>query len=170
MPRHAKLQMIGPAAVFVALLAAESAAHALAAYPSSRALWSANLQLFCIFRRSHDVFSTYARTYVDVAYFQIVCIGLPLLLTAAYGMFFRRRFALALASTLSFGYVALVLSAAYVSDASLRHGPFVAARVLSLGDCLAALLLGASLLSLIVSHMSYLQACRNEWSWRPTVL
>jgi hypothetical protein len=163
MPRHAKLQLIGPVTVFAALLAAEGAAHALAAYPSSRMLWSANLQLFGIVRRGHDVIGTYA----GAAYFQIICIGLPLLLAACYGLIFRCRFALALASTSSFGYVGLLLGAEYLRDAALHGGPFGIGRMSGPGGCLAGVLLGASLLSLIVSHMSYLRACRNEWPWRP---
>jgi hypothetical protein len=166
MPRHATLQMIGPATVSAALLAAESAAHALAAHPSSQILWSANLQLYGIFRHGHDVMSTY----VDVPQFQLGSIALPLLLTAGYGLVFQCRFALALASTLSFGYVAFLLSANYLCEAALQHGHFAMVRAPSLAGCLPGVLLGASLLSLIVSHMSYLQACRNEWSWRPVAL
>jgi hypothetical protein len=158
MSRHATaLQLIGPATVFAALLAAESAAYALALYPSSQLLWSVNLQLFGVFQKGHYVLSTY----VDMAYFQIACIGLPLLLVACYGLVLKRPLALAVASSLSFIYVAFLLGAAYAWDEAWRHAPFVVARILSgPGACVTAVLVGASLLSLVVSHMSYLRACR----------
>jgi hypothetical protein len=159
MPRHAKLQMIGPATVFAALLAAESAAYALALHPSSPTLWSLNLQLFGIFQKGRYVLSSQ----VDIAYFQIVGIGLPLLLAACYGLVFKHRFALAAASSLTFMYVAFLLCAAYTYDVAWRMAPFDIAHILSgPGAAVVGLLLGASLLSLIVSHMSYLTACRAE--------
>jgi hypothetical protein len=158
MSRHAALQLIGPATVFAALLAAECAAYALALYPSSQLLWSVNLQLFGVFQKGHYVLSTY----VDIAYFQIACIGLPLLLVACYGLVLKRPLALAVASSLSFIYVAFLLGAAYAWEA-WRHAPFVVARILSgPGAWVTAVLVGASLLSLVVSHMSYLRACRAK--------
>jgi hypothetical protein len=157
MLRHATLQTVGPAAVFAALLVAEGAAYALAMYPSSQMLWSVNLQLFGIFQKGHYVLSTY----VDIAYFQIGFIGLPLLLIACYGLVFRHPFALAVASSLSFVYVAFLLCAAYVCDEAWRQAPFVVSRILSgPGAYVTGVLLSASLLSLVVSHMSYLRACR----------
>jgi hypothetical protein len=159
MLRHAKLQIIGPATVFAMLLAAESAAYALALHPSSPMLWSLNLQLFGIFQKGRYVLSSQ----VDIAYVQIVGIGLPLLLAAGYGLAFKRRFALAAASSLTFMYVAFLLCAAYTCDVAWRLAPFDIARILSgPGAAVVGLLLGASLLSLIVSHMSYLTACRAE--------
>jgi len=159
MPKHAKLQIIGPATVFAILLAAESAAYALALHPSSPTLWSLNLQLFGIFQKGHYVLSSQ----IDVAYFQLVGIGMPLLLFACYGLIFKRPLALAAASSLSFIYVVFLLCAAYVFDEAWRQTPFAIARTVSgPGAAVTAILLGASLLSLIVSHMSYLTACRAE--------
>src|SRR5262249_43137948 len=123
MLRHAKLQMIGPATVFAVLLVAESAAYALALHPSSPLLWSLNLQLFGIFQKGHYLLSSQ----IDIAYFQIVGIGMPLLLFAGYGLVFKRPFALATASSLSFIYVAFLLCAAYVCDESWRQAPFAVA-------------------------------------------
>jgi hypothetical protein len=159
MLRHAKLQMIGPATVFAMLLAAESAAYALALHPSSPMLWSLNLQLFGIFQKGHYLLSSQ----IDVAYVQIAGIGAPLLLSACYGLLFKRPLALAAASSLSFIYVAFLLCAAYVCDESWRQAPSAFARSLAgPGVAVVGLLLGASLLSLIVSHMSYLRACRAD--------
>jgi hypothetical protein len=157
MSRHAGLEIIGPTIVFAALLAAESAAYALDLYPSSQMLWSMNLELFGIFQKSHYTLSAY----VDIAYFQIACIGLPLVLMACYGLVFKRRLALATASSLSFIYVAFLICASYVSEEAWRQAPSVVAQVLILpGVGVTGVLLSASLLSLVVSHMSYLRACR----------
>jgi hypothetical protein len=157
MSRHARLEIIGPAIIFAALLAAESAAYALDLYPSSQMLWSLNLELFGIFQKGHYILSAY----VDIAYFQIACIGMPLLLMGCCGLVFKRPLALATASSLGFIYVTFLISASYVSEQAWRQAPSVVAHAVSLpGVCLTAVLLGASLLSLVVSHMSYLRACR----------
>jgi hypothetical protein len=159
MPRHAPLQIIGPAALFAMLLAAEGAAYALAVCPSSDLLWSLNLEAFGIFQKSRRILNAY----VDFAYFEIVGIGLPLLLTAYYGLAFRRRFALAVASSLSFVYVIFLLCTPYVCDESWRAAP--PPLMHGIGRALTGVggvLLAASLLSLIVSHMGYLHACRTE--------
>src|SRR5262249_43737719 len=114
---------------------------------------------FGIFQKGHYLLSSQ----IDIAYFQIVGIGLPLLLAAGYGLVFKRPFALAAASSLTFMYVAFLLCAAYVCDEAWRQTPFAMSRSVSgPGAAVTALLLGASLLSLIVSHMSYLTACRAE--------
>src|SRR5262249_9459907 len=153
MLRHANLQIIGPATVFAMLFAAESAAYALASHPSSQLLWSLNLQLFGIFQKGHYVLSSQ----IDVAYFQLVGIGMPLLLFACYALVFKRPLACAAASSLSFIYVVFLLCAAYVFEEAWRQPPFaIARRVSGPGAVITAILLGASLLSLIVSHMSYL--------------
>jgi len=157
MSRHARLEIIGPAIVFAALLAAESAAYALDLYPSSQMLWSLNLELFGIFQKGHYILTAY----VDIAYFQIACIGLPLLLMGCCGLVFKRPLALASASSLSFIYVTFLISASYVSEEAWRQAPSVVAHAASFpGACVTAVLVGASLLSLVVSHMSYLRACR----------
>jgi hypothetical protein len=159
MPRHAPLQIIGPAVLFAMLLVSEAAAYALAVYPSSDLLWSLNLEAFRIFQNSRRVLSAY----IDFAHFEIVGIGLPLLFAACYGFAFRCRFALALASSLSFVYMIFLLCTSYVCDESWRVAPSPLTH--SMGTALTGIggiLLGASLLSLIVSHMNYLHACRTE--------
>jgi hypothetical protein len=159
MSRHARLEIIGPAIVFAALLAAESASYALDLYPSSQMLWSLNLELFGIFQKGHYILSAY----VDIAYFQIACIGLPLLLIGCCGLVFKRPLALATASSLSFIYVAFLIGASYVSEQAWRQAPSVVAHAVSFpGACVTTVLVGASLLSLVVSHMSYLRACRAD--------
>jgi len=149
MSRLATLQIIGPVTLFAALLAAEIAAYALASYPSSQILWSVNWQLFGIFQRGHYILSSQ----IKIAYFQAVFIGLPLFVTACYGVALNHRLALAIASSLTFIYVAFLLYACYVYDHSWQQTFFVVTAIP---------LFGASLLSCVVSHMSYLRACRAE--------
>jgi hypothetical protein len=149
MSRPAGLQIIGPVTIFAALLAAEIAAYALALYPSSQALWSINLRLFSIFRTGDYVLSSH----IDITYLQITFIGLPLFATSCYGFFFNRRLALAIASSLAFIYVSFLSCAWYVDGHAWHQASFVVMGVP---------LLGASLLSFVVSHMAYLRACRVE--------
>ncbi len=159
MPRIAKLQIIGPATLFAGLLASESAAYALDSYPSSQVLWSINLQLFGIFQKSHYVLSSY----ISIAYFQFFFIGLPLFLTACCGLVFKRRLVLAIASSLGFVYASFLLCAWYICEQSWHRASFIVTAILAGPDIyLASVLLGASLLSFVVSHMSYLHACKTD--------
>jgi hypothetical protein len=158
MPRLAGLQVIGPAIVFAALLAAEAAAYGLALQPSSPTLWSLNLGLFGIFRNSRHILGGYC----DIACLQLVCIGLPLAATACGGLILKRRFGLALASSLGFVYVLFLLHAWYVCEQSWRQAFLVSHVRVGPEVWLAGVLVSASLLSLIVSHMSYWRACKAE--------
>src|SRR6266446_616805 len=157
MPRHARLQIIGPTTLFLALLGAESAAYALGLYPSSQMLWSINLRLFGIFQKSHYLLSNF----VNVAYFQILFVGLPLFVTAWYGLIFKRQLAIAIASSLSFIYVWFILCAWYVHERSWHQtSSIVAGLAIDSGIWFSGLLLGASLLSVFLSHSYYLSACK----------
>jgi hypothetical protein len=167
MSRLAKLQLIGPAVLFAALLGADSAAYALATFPSSSILWRINLELFGIFQKADEVL----RGHVDIAYFQLLFVGLPLAIIAGGGVVFRRRLLLAAASNLSFVYAAFLLCSWYVSEHSWRQTSLTMASLVTTSSmttgvssdlCVAAILLVASLLSLVVSHMSYLRACLAE--------
>jgi hypothetical protein len=153
----AGLQVVGPTLLFAALAAAETAAYALSVLPTSQALWSLNLRLFDIFQKSHYIVSSYC----SIPYFQLVCIGIPVVLTSYYGLIRKRQFPLALASSLSFLYVLLLAYAWYAQ--SWEHGVFSLANIPLRPDVwLAGVLAGASLLSVVVSHMSYLSACKAE--------
>ena len=152
MPLIAALQVVGPAVLFAALLAAESAAYALSVLPTSPVLWSVNLRLFDIFQKSHYLLSTYC----NIPFLQLVCIGAPLVLTACYGLIRKRQFALALASSLSFVYVLFLQYAWYAQ--SWQRVP----RLAEPDVWLAGVLVGASLLSVVASHVSYLRACRAD--------
>jgi hypothetical protein len=149
MSRHARLEIIGPAVLFAALLGAEIAAYALAFWPSSPTLWSLNAGLFGMFRAGHYLLSSR----IDVAYSQLLCIGGPLFVTACYGFIRKRRLALALASSLAFIYVVVLACAWCLGGHAWQERPFIVAGLP---------LLGASLLSCLASHITYLRACRAE--------
>ena len=156
----ARLQLIGPAALFAALLGADSAAYALATFPSSATLWRINLGLFGVFQKADYVLSGY----VDVAYFQLLFVGLPLVVMAGCGFVFRRTLLLAIACNLSFVYASFLLCSWYMCEQSWRQASLTPVSLMftvpagpDLG--VIGLLLGASLLSVVVSHMSYLRVC-----------
>jgi hypothetical protein len=158
MSRLARLQFIGPALVFAAVLSAECAAYALSRAPSSQILWYANLRLFGLFQKSHYVLATY----VDVAYFQLLFVALPLILLASYGLFRRRALALAIASNLSCVYAAFLLYTSCLAELP-RAASLVATGVSMRPDLLmGVVLLGSSLLSLVVSHIIYIGSLRQK--------
>jgi hypothetical protein len=126
MRRTQSLQVVGPCALFAAILAAEGAAYALAHVPTSGFLWYMNLRWFAAFQSSHYVLSDL----FDIDYFQLFFVGIPLIAMACVGLWAKRPFLLALGSNLSFAYTAF------------------------LG------LLGACLISFVVSHVVYLRAVR----------
>jgi hypothetical protein len=153
----AKLQLVGPVALFCAVAAAEGAAYALAQAPSWELLWYINLQVFGSFQKSHYVLSNY----VDLSYFQLFGVALPLLGLALIGLAAKRQLLLAISSNLSLVYAAFLLYA--------WHNVVSAPRAASLADVGApsgpdfymfSILLGASLLSFVISHVIYLGAVR----------
>jgi len=157
MCRFAKLQFVGPCVLFVVTLTAECAAFALAAAPSSEALWYLNLQLFGLFQSTHYVLNAY----VDIAYFQLLCIALPLFVVASYGLFRKRPLALAIASNLSCVYAAFLLYTAFTSSA-LSAASLDSVTVSTTPVFLTGFVLfGCSLLSLMVSHISYVGLLRR---------
>jgi hypothetical protein len=159
MIRLFKLQFLGPLAVFVATLCAELAARALAYDPSSELLWFVNLRLFGIFQRSYSALG-------DVAHipgFLLFALALPIFLLACYGLFAGRRLPLALASNLSFGYATFLLLSwqspvRTTTQASL--GPIAVPS--GAGFYVLTGILGACVLSCVISHLLYLCARRSE--------
>jgi hypothetical protein len=167
MARLAKLQLIGPLVLFCAVLAAEGAAYALARSPASEFLWYINLEVFGSFQRTH-----YALSHLlDVDYLQLIGVALPVLSLALVGYLARRQLLLAISSNLSFVYAAFI--------AYSWRGSMPAPRAASLGIMavpsrpdfyLFVVLLGASLLSFVISHAIYLAAVRARASSDPRVL
>jgi hypothetical protein len=159
MNRLFKLQFLGPLALFVATLSAELAARALACAPSSEFLWFVNLRMFGIFQRSDGMLSEF----VDIQGFQLFGIALPIFLLACFGLAAKSRLPLALASHLSFVYGGFLLLS-WQSPGVPTEQASLGAIAVPPGAGLYVLtgILGTGLLSLVISHLLYLRAVRDE--------
>jgi|SRR5882757_2149017 len=159
MNRLAKLQLIGPCALFVAVLAAELATFALTQDPTSELVWYINLKLFGIFQRAHYILSDV--TVLPAS--QLVFIAAPILALACYGFRRKQTLSLALASNLSFVYAGFLL---YSWGASQRVTMQVSLSPILVpsGPGLYTLLviLACSLLSFVVSHLNYVRTIRAK--------
>jgi hypothetical protein len=158
MNRLSKLQLIGPAFLFAAVLAAEGAAYALSVFPSSTPLWYANLKLFGMFQRSYYLVDSYT----GIPSFNLLFIAFPMLLLGSLGIVWRKRLLLAISSNLSFVYAGLLIHQWMLMQprglqASLTA---IALPVADADLYLVATLLGASLLSFCVSHFIYVRDVR----------
>ena len=149
----AKLQFLGPVAVFLAVSAAEAAALALAHFPTSEKLWYVNLKIFQVFQNSAFTL----QQPLDLPYSQFFLIALPLFAIATHGLLTNRRFVLALASHLSFIYAGFV----FYSFVSSQPNPLSASLAgIAFVNCpniyMPLFLIGASLTSFLLSHYDYL--------------
>jgi hypothetical protein len=153
MIRFAKLQFLGPAAIFLIVGAAEVAAFALARTPTSETLWYVNLKFFQVFQASAFTLPPP----LDFPYSQFFLIALPLFAIATYGLRTKRTFPLALASHLSFIYAGFLFyclldSQTHQYTASIASFPVPKGPNIYLPLFLA----GASLISFLISHCQYL--------------
>ena len=158
MDRFAKLQFVGPSALFVMILAGEAAAFALSMFPSVPGLWYVNLAWFGVLQRSHYVVSTH----IDIAYFQFLFVALPIFLLACYGFFLRRRLPLAVASNLSLVVVAFLFFSWWTYEPSVQQASLSVVSIPQQPDfylCIA--LFAFSLLSFVVSHAVFLHDFRR---------
>jgi hypothetical protein len=165
MNRLFKLQFLGPLALFVATLSAEVAARALEYAPSFEFLWFINLRMFGIFQRSHALLGYVASDlgYVASDGFQLFGIALPIFALACLGLASRSRLSLALATHLSVGFAAfLVLSWQIGSPATRQASLGPIAVPTGAGFYVLATVVGACLLSFVLSHLVYLHAVREE--------
>src|SRR6516162_10126085 len=175
MTRLFKLQFLGPLVLFVATLSAEIAARALTYAPSSKVLWFINLRMFGIFQRSDAVLSYVTPNYVTINGFQLFGIALPIFSLACFGLVARSRFPLIFARVplifathLSVAYSAFLVLSWQVgvptwTQASLRS----IAVPTGAGLYVLATIVGACLLSSVLSHVVYLLAVREELHrWR----
>jgi hypothetical protein len=157
----ARLQLIGPAALFAATLAADSLAYALVWDPASSLLWYLNLEVFSIFRASRTVLGeVFAAPFA-----QVIILGLPLMALACLGLVWKRNLMIALSSNLSFVYAMLLVFAWHsrqgignVTSTSLTwvHVPSGS----NFG--LFAILLLVSFFSFAASHVLYIRAARRR--------
>jgi hypothetical protein len=157
MSRLAKLQLIGPVALLVAVAGAEAVRLALAYAPGSEALWYIHLNVLGSLRLGDDVLGTYME-----AHRQLYLIELPLFLLACGGAYSRCPLALAIATNLCFVH-AVVL--AYVGFVGEPIGPALLAGIGDMGGpqlYLCTSLLGCALLSFAASHIVYFRAICEE--------
>jgi hypothetical protein len=158
MNRQTKLQLVGPAAVIIAVAGAEIAAAALARWPSSEMLWRINLEWFHAFQRSSYALSAYD----TLGCSQFWIIAVPLIALMFCGATFKRPLLLAAASNLSLVYASFVLCADYLYDQSWREASLSFMTVSSSPHFLfCVVLVAASLLSFTVSHVYYIRAVRD---------
>jgi hypothetical protein len=155
MRKVATLQLTGPIALFCAVSGSEAAAYGLSRMPKSEWLWYLNLKWFSMFQESHYAL----RAYVGVDCEQFLCIALPLFLVACAGIALKRSLILAISSNLSFVYIAFVFYTWFRVNSHREE----ASLAVSFGDSsspdlmVLAVLVGLSLLSFVVSHISYIQ-------------
>lgn len=170
MSKLAKLQLIGPLVLALAIGAAELAACILAWKPSSAFVWYLNLELFGIFQHSHSMLSSA----FSVPYFQLLFVAGPILILALGGFAFHSRLPVAIASNLSFAYAFFLAYAWYgirlpapqaasLSGAAYESVFNISAVSLTFGPhaCVLATLLVASMLSTTASHVQYLRVIRQ---------
>lgn len=159
MNRLFKLQFLGPLALFVATLAAELAARALACAPTSEILWFVNLRMFGIFQRSDGALSEF----IAIDGFQLFGVALPIFLLACLGVAAKSRLPLAVASHLSFAYAAfLLLSWQSPSGATTQASLGPISVPSGAGLYVLVSILGTCLLSFAISHLLYLRLVREE--------
>ncbi len=153
MKRLEKLQFLGPAAVLLAVAAAEVAAFTLARIPTSETLWYVNLKIFQVFQES----SFTLPQPLDLPYSQFLLIALPLFSIATYGLLNKRPFPLAFASHLSFIYAGFLIYClvtdqthpltASITNFAVTNSPNI---------YLPLFLAGACIISFLISHYQYL--------------
>jgi hypothetical protein len=157
MDRFAKLQFVGPATLFAAVLLGEGAAYALELYPASPQLWFINLACFGVLQRSFYAFSGV----IDIAYFQLLYIALPVFLLACCGLFLRRRLILAVASNLSLAFACFLIGSWWAFEPTTQEVSLTVIGLPTQPDFyLAIVLLASSLLSGVMSHIAYLRVLR----------
>jgi hypothetical protein len=159
MLRPLKWQFLGPVVLLVATLSAELAARALAYAPSSETLWFMNLRMFSIFHWSDALLSEF----VPVDGFQLFGIALPIFVLACFGLAAKLRLPLALATHLSAAYAAfLVLSFQFSVRSATQASLGPVAMPSGAGLYVLAVILGACLFSIVLSHLNYIRAVREE--------
>ncbi len=150
-------QLLGPVALFVALAGADGVAYALQREPYSATLWYLNLQWFGMFQASHYGLSLVSGEGLE----QLLFVGTPLLAIAAAGAILRRPMLQAVASNLSFVYILFVFISWFKQKAPLEASLAIQYTQSSGSELLILVLLVAStLLSFVVSHVSYINASR----------
>ena len=160
MQRLARMQLIGPLVLLAAVLAAETAAYALALAPSSSLLWYLNLEVFSIFRKSRLHLGELSAT----PFAQLLMIAGPLALAACVGFALKRTLISAIASNLSLVYAAFLVYSwhHWQTFKQVKAASLISVQVPTGSDLyLFAILLIASVASFLASHCLYLRTARS---------
>jgi hypothetical protein len=158
MKRLAKLQIIGPATIFMAVCCGELSAAGLARWPSSEFLWRVNLEWFHAFQKSSYALSAFG----TIHYAQLFLIALPLIAMALGGIVLRRPLVLAVASNLSLVYASFVLYTGCLYDQAGREVSISIVTTYPRPDAvLCFILVAASFLGFVDSHLYYIRAVRD---------
>lgn len=159
MSRLFKLQFVGPSALFAATLSSELAARALEQAPSSATLWYLNLRLFGLFQRSHEALCGY----VDLEGVQLFGIALPIFALACAGLAMCSNLHLAVSTQFAAGYAGfLLMSWQSPAPPTTQAGLGWIAVPSGEGLYMLAAILGATLLSCVISHLRYLRPARVQ--------
>jgi hypothetical protein len=161
MQRSARLQLVGPVALFYAVLAAEAAAYALAQAPSSAFLWYLNLEVFSLFRKSRAALSEAG----NLPFAQVLFIAGPIAAIGMVGSLLKNKLCLAISSNLSFCFAAFIAlnwhswtTATHVRAASLAFVQVSSGSTLLMIGVLAI----TSFFSFAASHFLYFGALRSK--------
>jgi hypothetical protein len=161
MQRSARLQLVGPVALFCAVLAAEAAAYALAQAPSSAFLWYLNLEVFSLFRKSRAALAEAG----NLPFAQVLLIAGPIVAIGLVGLLLKNKLCLAISSNLSFCFAAFIAlnwhswtTATHVKAASLAFVQVSSGSTLLMIGALAI----TSFLSFGASHFLYFGALRSK--------
>jgi hypothetical protein len=159
MQKLVQLQLTGPLVLFATLIAAETAAYALAQNPSSAFLWYLNLDVFGLFRKSRLLMGEWG-----AIPFAQLALTAPLALMATAALVRRGRFLTALASTLGFVYAAFLGYAWAIWNFPLQasQASLMPIAIPTGNDlCLFLTLGSAALVSFIATQVVYFRAVRS---------
>ncbi len=157
MKKLGAFQLLGPIALFSAMLAAEGVAYGLERAPSSEWLWYFNLKWFGVFQQSHYTL----KAALGGDYEQLRYVAFPLLATAIVGVVFKRALFVAISSNLSFVYMLFVLLSWSISKASYQAS--LSALYPDSTDSeifVLVVLFAISMLSFVVSHVEYISKAK----------
>jgi hypothetical protein len=158
MNRLFRLQFLVPLALFATTLCAELAARALEHDPSSEFLWFVNLRMFGIFQRSDAILSYF----VPIDGFQFFGLVLPIFMLACFGLAAKSRPLFTVATHVSVVYAVFLAVCWQLGAPTVTQASLITVAVPSGGQFVMATILGACLLSFVITHLLYFFAVGQE--------
>ena len=157
MTRPARIQMIGPSVVLVAICAAEVSAIALFKWPASEVLWRANLEWFHAIQKSSSFFNAYPNRGYALVEAALLVFGFGL-----WGVTSNRPLPVAISTNLSFLYAVFLFCGAYLINSPwLKYPVLTASSGAEFGICV--ILVVVSFLSAAASHIYYIRAIGSDF-------